>query len=193
MTPTEEPNPDLPTQAAERANSHFDALREIVQRAQAGDVEAILPLREFLRAGRSTTMMLGGDVGWEAIRRAVRNYSGKDLAMREAVHQQIEYIRQELVGNKPYPGGVERLLIDRVLSTWLHLSCLEMNYAEQDRPSIESDSYFERAISAAQKRYLAVLRQFAEQTKRRGRSNQPRHRASQRGNGSAARRGERAR
>jgi len=162
-TPAEPPLPALDPSNAEALQRSFT---EVVRRARAGDKTAIVPLRDLLSTWPDAVVLLGGNVGFEAIRAAVQNYARGDNATRHAVIHYLRNLQTELAGPDKQPTGAERLLIDRVVSTWLHLHQLEVNYAEHEKPTFEVDVHFQKLITAAQGRYLAALRTLADVQRR---------------------------
>ena len=142
------------------------AFNEVVRLARNGERRAVEPLRILLRARPGLAAGIGGDLAWMGLVAAVRNYTGQDLATREAVHQQLAEMGIELAGENQRPTGMERLLIERVLSTWLHLHQLEINYAEHERPTFETDNHYQRLITVTQGRYLAAIKALAEVRRR---------------------------
>ncbi len=150
-----------PAPVPEPTDTERQEIQQVVKRASEGDYSAVQPLRAFINSRPGAAMALGGDVSLEAIILQVRNYSGNDFAVREAVYAHLDKLRQELSGDNPNPGVVERFLIERVLSTWLHLHTLETQYANQENPTLESDNRFQKSLSAAQQRYLATLKELA--------------------------------
>ena len=71
-----------------------------------------------------------------------------------------EELRTELSGQNPTP--LEKLLVERIVATWLHLHHLETLYASKDSFSLDLGVYYQKVISAAQKRYLAAIKSLAE-------------------------------
>jgi hypothetical protein len=100
-----------------------------------------------------------GDLARCAENMLIRNIAGKDLLIREALPRKLEAMRAELAG--PVPSALESLVVARIAAGWLHLSHLEASYAGKDGMSVELATYYQRSISAAQKRYLAAMRTLA--------------------------------
>jgi hypothetical protein len=131
----------------------------LVRRAESGDAAALAETREMLtRAG--TADALGGNLAREAIRILVRAYAPNNPFTRDAVTQKLDELRAELLGADP--TSVERLLVERVVAAWLHLHHLEVGYACQASMSLALGLYYQKCISAAQKRYLAAIKGLAE-------------------------------
>ncbi|MDY3561969.1 hypothetical protein R5W23_003400 [Gemmata sp. JC673] len=134
-------------------------LKDAVQRAEGGDPKALAEVREWL-AKPGLAGFLGGDLAKEALERFVRTYAGGNPVVYEAVNRKLTEMRGELSGSNP--TTVEKLLVERVLATWLHLHHLEAVYAGKENVSLALGLYYQKAISAAQKRYLAALKGLAE-------------------------------
>ena len=49
-----------------------------------------------------------------------------------------------------------------MLATWLHLHQVELVYASKDSLTLPLGTYYQKVISAAQKRYLAAIKGLAE-------------------------------
>jgi hypothetical protein len=88
-----------------------------------------------------------------------RRISGKDVAIREAVMHKVDALRAELAG--PAPTALERLLAERIAACWLHLHHLELVYGGKESMSLELGAYYQRSLSAAQKRYLSAIKTLA--------------------------------
>jgi hypothetical protein len=102
---------------------------------------------------------LTGNLARRAEEALVARYCGRDLLTREGLTRKLEALRAELAGAGPTP--LERLLVDRVVACWLHLHVLEATYAAQDGMPLELGIYFQRCITAAQKRYLSAIKALA--------------------------------
>jgi hypothetical protein len=134
-------------------------IQGVLARAQAGDATAVPDVRALLaRAGAAD--MLGGNLAREAVRALVDAYAGANLLLREALTRKLDEMRAELCG--PNPTALERLLVERVVTTWLHLHHLEALYAGKKDMSLTQANYYQRAITAAQKRHVAAIKGLAE-------------------------------
>lgn len=149
-----------PTRASKPAPASGDAdsLFALADRAQRGDQSAIPALRERLR-NPEVIDVLGGNVAQNAMDAIVRTYAGKNLLVQESVARKLEQMRAELGGENPSP--LERLLVERIVATWLHLAHLEAVYAGKESMALELASYYQRAINAASKRHLSAIKTLA--------------------------------
>src|SRR5262245_32203901 len=110
----------MSTEAKEGAPD-ADALNEIravVARAKKGDTAVLPRLRELLD-GHPISWERYGDLAAQAERLWVALAAGHDLYLRECLLRQAAAMRQQLAGADA--GPVERLLVERVVMTWLQL------------------------------------------------------------------------
>jgi hypothetical protein len=135
-----------------------DELMALTDRAQKGDKAALPALREVLKNPQAVDLF-GGDLAREAELTLIGKFSGKNLLFKESLTRKLELLRGELAGASPTP--LERLLVDRVVTCWLHLHHLEVIYAGKEGMSLELGSYYQRSLSASQKRYLAAIKTLA--------------------------------
>jgi hypothetical protein len=143
--------------AAVETKAAAETLGGLIQRVNSGDTTALEELREFLSKGRRAAKFFGGDLAHEAEKQLISTLAGADLTFREALCHQVEYLRVELSGGEKRTG-IERLLIENVVGTWLHLHRLELQYASQEKPTFQTDGFYQKELSAAHKRYLAAIR-----------------------------------
>jgi hypothetical protein len=144
-----------PAEAAPKKGSDLLALAD---RAQKGDKTALPALRELL-SDPALVDVLGGDLARQAQLTLIGKFSGKNLLFKESLTRKLDLMRAELAGTSPTP--LERLLVDRVVTCWLHLHHLEMLYAGKESMTLTLGTYYQRCLSAAQKRYLSAIKTLA--------------------------------
>jgi hypothetical protein len=135
-----------------------DDLLALTDRAQKGDKTTLPALREVLKDPVAVDL-LGGDLAHQAQLTLINKLSGQNLLLRESLTRKLELMRAEQAGTNPTP--LERLLVERVVTCWLHLHHLETTYAGKESMSLELGAYYQRCISSAQKRYLAAIKTLA--------------------------------
>jgi hypothetical protein len=146
--------------------SEANPVLAIVRRVNAGDRDALVKLRSFLRASRAAAPSLGGDLSFEANACLVKDFMSENPVAREALNQELINLRLELCGKDPYPTGIERLLIEDVVATWLHLHRLQYMYARQEQSTFRTDSYYQKELTAAHGRYLAAIKTLIDARRR---------------------------
>ena len=103
--------------------------------------------------------MLGGDLAALAQRRLVDKFAGTNLVYREVVPRKMNQLRSELGG--PSPSPIEKLLVDRILTCWLHLHYLENMYSQAQNLRPDMAKYYQQSIQRAQKNYLSAIKTLA--------------------------------
>lgn len=149
---------DKTNQKTETAPTKGDDLDSLVQRAEQGDTTALPALRVILKNPQAVEL-LGGNLARQAQLTLIKKFSGKNLLLKESLTRKLDLLRAELA--ETHQGPVERLLVERVVACWLHLSQLEYLYGQQDSTTQDVGVYFQRCLSAAQKRYLSALKTLA--------------------------------
>ncbi|VTR91696.1 Marine sediment metagenome DNA, contig: S01H1_S39905 (Fragment) OS=marine sediment metagenome GN=S01H1_80896 PE=4 SV=1 [Gemmata massiliana] len=130
-----------------------------LRKAQQGDTTALANVREALKKP-GVPDLLRGNVAREALSALVNAYAGTNPVAREAVLCKLDEMRLELSG--PNPSSLEKFLVERVLATWLHLHTIEAAYASKESMSLAQGQYYQKTMTAAQKRYLAAIKGLAE-------------------------------
>ncbi len=135
-----------------------DELHNLLKQAQAGDASTLPALRKVLE-DPNIVNRFGGDLARHAQLTLIDKFSGKNLLVQEALRRKLDILRDELAG--PTSTPLERLLVDRIVTCWLHLHHLEMLYAGKESMTLEVGAYYQRTLSAAQKRYLSAIKTLA--------------------------------
>lgn len=135
-----------------------DELLALAERAEKGDKTTLPALRELLK-DPALVDALGGDLAEQAQMALLDKFSGQNLLLKESLTRKLDLLRDELAGPSPVP--LERLLVDRVITCWLHLHHLEAVYATKESMRLELGNYYQRSITLAQKRYLAAIKTLA--------------------------------
>ena len=138
----------------------LDDLAQLIEAAQKGDQLALAALRDAVDAERWQSL---GGLAERAERELIAVACGKNLIRREALDQKLVTLRAELGG--PQPSPLERLLVERIVACWLQVLIGEDSYARQLRRgdlSWATDSYHQRRLDQAQRRYLTAIKALAQ-------------------------------
>jgi hypothetical protein len=135
-----------------------DELLALTDKAQKGDRSVLPAIRELLKDPVYVDA-LGGQLAIQVEQALLRKFSGNNLLLQESVTRKLDLMRTELGG--PTPTALERLLVDRIVTCWLHLHHLEVVYANKDSMALELGAYYQHSLSAAHKRYLAAIKALA--------------------------------
>lgn len=129
----------------------LDEVRTLLARAAMGDRDALPPLRALLdnRPGVWETL---GDLAAHVQMAWIDRIGRSDVAVREALGRKADALRGEL--SVPGASPLERLLIERVVATWL-----EVHAADLDAAVVCDDS--PRRVELAMKRQEAAGRRHA--------------------------------
>lgn len=138
-----------------------DGLKALMVRAHDGDRKALPKLREILDAAPSLARSLV-DPERLSERSMVDCYaSGNDLLPKETIPRVLKQMRSELAGNNPSP--LERLLVERVVATWLQVQLFETTYAQNMRKmTMAQGEHHQRRIDKAHNRHLSAVRALAQ-------------------------------
>jgi hypothetical protein len=133
-------------------------LSEVVRRAQTGDQDATRTLLNAMQRDRWVVDIIG-DLGIQARLAAVELVAKGNTAIDRAIRTKMKELQRELLG--PSDSALERLLVDRVLVTWLHANQADMLAARNTNVAVQQAECFERRQGRAQRRHLAALRTLA--------------------------------
>jgi hypothetical protein len=147
------------TLPAEAVATKAEEVLALAERVESGDTTALHALREVLKES-VVVDILGGDLAKRVQQGLIARFKSKgnlpNPLLRESVTRKLELLRGELAGPKPAP--LERLLVERVVTCWLHLHSLELLYASQDHLILTQMTWWERCLDRAQKRYLSSIK-----------------------------------
>jgi hypothetical protein len=133
-------------------------LRDLVSRAQQGDVTVLPRLKEFLDAHPEVWQELG-DLARHAEEAMIRLIAGDNLFVAECIRRDLAALREELAS--PSPSPLERILIQRVVLCRLQTHKADIDAAAQDQGVNPHGPHAQRRQDAAHKRLLAAVKQLA--------------------------------
>jgi hypothetical protein len=126
----------------------------LMQRAMDGDATVMPRVRELLKDPGSVDTF--GDLARLVQRMLRTRLFPRDLLYGEALARKLDQLRAELT--EPGATPLERLLVERVVTCWLHLHHLELVYAVRQEMALEVGMYFQKCIDRAHKRYLSAVK-----------------------------------
>jgi len=131
-------------------------MRSIVEKANRGDRQALAALRSDL-SGPNARLLLDsiGDLASQ-VENALINASFAQTGVAEVVRAKLQAMRLEMGHDQA--GQAERLLIERVVQTWLHLQVAELQQQQQAALSAAQQEYCDNRVDRLQKRHLAALK-----------------------------------
>ncbi len=131
-------------------------LRALVDGAQQGDKTALLALRTALT--NQDLADIGGDLARLNRDALIAMLAGENLLVQESTRSKVDLLRAELTGPNATP--LERLLVERIVSCWLHLHYIEW-CAQKEGRTIPLATYYQRSLSFSQKRYVDAIKALA--------------------------------
>ena len=149
MSTASEPNANALNDPEER--------RKFLERARKGDESTLPALREMLKTSRWLEAL--GNLANHAENALIHKMATKDLAVSEGLRKRLEVMRCELAG--PASPPLERLLVERIVTCWLHLYYLEMIYANLDSMSLDLAKHYQKCIDRAHHRYMSAIKTLA--------------------------------
>lgn len=139
--------------------SAMEQVKALVDRAQTGDASALPELRECLDTHPELWQHYG-DLAQHATCAWTNLIAGVQLHFREAILKKVAELRDELLGSNPMP--IERLLVQRVVATWLQLHFFETAAAKPGEMPVKQAEFIERRLNYAQRRYLTAMKSLVE-------------------------------
>ena len=133
------------------------------------DAEDLALLRTYLY-GAPLLSSIAGDLAKSA-RNAIISGLTTSACRRESTEAYVTYIRNEL-GHDSAPM-LEKLLIDQVITSWLRVYDIELTYSRirsKGSVSLHVRAYWDRQLSAAQRRFLRACTTLARIRKMAGRT-----------------------
>ncbi len=150
----------LTTTTHDNVDDFIQHLRKVeVDKPKPEDVNL---LRAMLKRN-PTYWQLAGDMMQQAQRQAIANVNfGKTKTLAtESLEEGMRRIREDL-GYAKAPM-LEKLLIGQVVTAWLRLGLCELKYSNNmgGNSTIPQADYWDRALNAAQRRYLRAIEALA--------------------------------
>ena len=161
-------DPGLPDHAAmspgdiEERRATLAKLRDLMGRAQDGDKEAAVAMRETLDGSPDLAWRLIHGPGKRAELALIDEIiKDGDLASKELLKDQLKSMRIEVAGENPSP--LERLLSERVVATWLQVQLFEALYVYgMENEVMRQGDYRQKRLDRSHRRHLSAVRTLAQ-------------------------------
>ena len=125
-----------------------------------GDPVALAAVRARWDADGGAIWEQIGNIAGQAERALVRAIAGDNELVDEAIVRKLNALRVDLAGVEP--TRLERLLVSRVVTTWLQLAHADLQAAQSGTQSMEQADFMIRRQDSASRRYLAACRALAQ-------------------------------
>ena len=135
-----------------------DDLKALVKRADQGDTQAVAELQRLLNDNQSIWQELG-DLARHAEQAQINVAAGDNTLLAESIRHKADSLRRELTALTDSP--LERLLIDRVVISWIQLHAAELQVGKPDSSNADWMKYLEKRHDQAHRRYLGAIRELS--------------------------------
>jgi hypothetical protein len=133
-------------------------LARLLERAEKGDVTVLPLLRRVL--DETPALWQGyGDLSLLAQDALVKVAGGDNLLLCESLMRKLSALKSELMGESP--SALEKLLVDRVASSWLHVNYYDALLVQSKKCSPAQIRLLQQQQDAAHRRYLAAIKTLA--------------------------------
>jgi hypothetical protein len=161
-------NPGPPDPAAtgkgelEERRATIARLKDLTEKAQNGDEEAALRMREILDGSPDLAWRLIKGPGKLAESAMIDQFTrDEDLATKEFLKHQLDSMRIEVAGDAASP--LERLVAERVVATWLEVNLFSGLYAAGMKSgTLSQDEHRQKRLDRAHQRHLSAVRALAQ-------------------------------
>ncbi len=145
------------TLTTERSTEH---IWDLIRTANQGSDQALSALRKEL-SGPNANLLIStcGDLAYQAQEALLQGMVGESPGFKAIFREALQQQREDLGWHQC--SKLERMLIDRVVLTWLYLHLAEMANAQLANQSNAQSKYQELRIDRASKRHLAAIKSLA--------------------------------
>jgi hypothetical protein len=146
------------TTAPPKQEEILERLQRLVQRAEQGDESVLGELRAALDVNPWVWERYG-DLAQQSQGAWLQLVAGNNLLLLESARRKAEQLRGELAG--PAPSPLERLLIERIVATWLQVHYSDASYAQLKGTNPAQHTAALQRQNSAQQRYLQAVKALA--------------------------------
>ena len=147
-------------------------LAELSEKAEGGDKDARLELRQAVRESTPEVIARISDIAGSYRRVLAKSASGGDPLLQEGLEERTRLMQEQVAGAKP--TALEGLLAERVVSCWLLVEVMETLTAAQldrhnkNRVTAPHLLQMMKLQESANRRYLATIKTLAQVQKLQG-------------------------
>lgn len=138
-------------------NMDKEAFTLLVQRANAGDEQALQELRMVLDRSPEIWRQIG-DLASHAELATLRLVGGDDRLLMEALKRKVDELKAELT--RPGASTLEQLVVLRVVATWLQVQHADTASASSDQ-SVQQGKFWALKQDQAHRRHLTAIKDLA--------------------------------
>jgi len=131
-----------------------------VRKANSGDQNAIAALRTELDGANGNAIIgVCGDLAFQAEESLLVAMLGEQEGAKTCVREKMKQMRKEL--GRDESSALERILIERIVATWLDLHFAELVCNQWQGGSIPEAKYKQHRIDRSHKRHLSAIKVLA--------------------------------
>jgi hypothetical protein len=128
--------------------------------ANKGDKPALARIRKLIRADPALMPdALGADLAWQVECKIAQQLLPDQPGRLEAIEARCRRMRADLAGPDPTP--IEKLLVSRIVLTWLEVHSLDFRCLTAGNQPLYQAEYMAKCRDRAHRRYLAAIRTLA--------------------------------
>jgi hypothetical protein len=135
-----------------------EKLKAVLKQATDNNPKAVAQLRKFLN-DHPEFWKVCGDVAGATRAGWIGLLAGENAMLREATLRQLDALKSELEGE--HPTAMERLLVERILATYLHVTHADANANPGDKALIKEAAFAVHRQDQAHRRHLSALAALA--------------------------------
>jgi hypothetical protein len=146
--------------------------RELIEQAQHNEADALPKIHAFLDDYPEIWQSYG-DLAQHVETVWINIFTSKMLHFRESLKRKISRMRKDLAGGASPIPPLEKLLIERVIANWLKIYYFEfviMSSPSTPGHSCRENTFLNKCLNAAEKRYLATIKSLEEYRRLRSRT-----------------------
>lgn len=146
------------SQTENEQRENWAELRRVADKANAGDTESLIRLRDILDAN-PWLWKRAGDMTAVAEKEWAKLLAGNASLSAESIPRVLQDIKEQLKG--PHPTPMETLLVDQIAVTWLATRHAEIQAASPGGDSLQMAEFRLKRAESAQKRHLTAVKTLA--------------------------------
>ncbi len=128
--------------------------------ANSGDRKAIAELREELAGPNANALIdVFGDMAYQVVETILAAMFGDETGYKICVREKLRRMRVEFGWRES--SALERVLIERIVATWLHLQNAELICNQAKSCPLPQATYYEQRIDWAHRRHLSAVKMLA--------------------------------
>ena len=139
-----------------KPSAHLTKLQELVTRARQGDDAVVPQMREVLK--HSELWREVGDMARHAQDCWLKLIAGQDHLVKESIRKSLTELRNEL--EEPGASRLEKLLIERIVATWLQVQFAEINVATSEKQPLPQRRFYQQQLDSANRQFLTSTKQL---------------------------------